>query len=512
MKKSKYIMMFLFVMFMILIPATMVNAYEDTWTYGEGENAVTVKKVVNNDDGTILFEFTNINVEAGKNYEWGVGTSSDITSVEKWYTLVENYPDSKKANITLLSSDYDMRKFLRSNISAYIFIRNKNNAEQFLINKLKVDLTLPPLKAYKIDLLDDRICINDVYYIGRSNIFYQFEKITDEAIVNEYLEKRASGKDFSEIKTLKSLSDVPTSNWTKEYWIWKSEWPKEEGLYYVWVQSQDSESKKIVGYTLFYGDANAPKVNSIQVYSPNSGTYKTGQTVKIRACFSEKITGETVPTLIIKFGASPERSLTNGTIKSADIEYSYDIQDTDVGQLATVSFEGGKIKDETGNDAKLSCPIISGNTIKANVDGTTTTQTDNQDKTEDKTTDSGTTSDASTTSGSTTDETTTASTDGTTTGDTTTDTTTTTTTETSGTTTSNGGSTTVTQTTATTSNEGSTTDTSSTTTAQPSSDSTAAPTILPNTGGKTIVFVVISVILATGVFAYFYFVKFKDVK
>lgn len=43
-------------------------------------------------------------------------------------------------------------------------------------------------------------------------------------------------------------------------------------------------------------------------------------------------------------------------------------------------------------------------------------------------------------------------------------------------------------------------------------DSTTATTILPNTGEKTLIFVAIFVALVSGVFGYFYFVKFRDVK
>ena len=127
-------------------------------------------------------------------------------------------------------------------------------------------------------------------------------------------------------------------------------------------------------------DISAPTVKSIQVTSPSSGTYNTPQTVKIRVYFSESIVGETIPTLKIKFGTGTERSITNGTIKNDYIEYSYNIQAGDNGQLTCVSLTGGTIKDASGNEAKLSCPLISGNTIKANTEGTTNNNTDNQDK------------------------------------------------------------------------------------------------------------------------------------
>ena len=135
-----------------------------------------------------------------------------------------------------------------------------------------------------------------------------------------------------------------------------------------------------------------PTVTSISVSSPNSGTYNTTQTVKIRVYFSEKITGTTVPTLTIKFGDSKERTVTNGTISGQYIEYSYNIQAGDNGQLATVDLKGGTIKDSLGNDAILSCPIISGNTIKANTQGIVNNNTDNQDKTNNNNDNSGATS------------------------------------------------------------------------------------------------------------------------
>lgn len=119
------------------------------------------------------------------------------------------------------------------------------------------------------------------------------------------------------------------------------------------------------------------------------GTYNTPQTVKINVYFNEGIKGSTTPTLKIKFGDSPERTLTNGTIKNTGahfIEYSYNIQDTDKGQLQTVSFSGGNITDQKGNKAVLSCPVLSGSTtIKANTKATTTNNTANQNTTNNNT-------------------------------------------------------------------------------------------------------------------------------
>lgn len=169
----------------------------------------------------------------------------------------------------------------------------------------------------------------------------------------------------------------------------------------MWVKITGENCKDIYGCIVHDGlpkatkvadyiNGEGPKVTKIQVESPKSGTYKTKQTVKIRVYFDKKITGTKVPTLKIKFGSSAERSVTNGTIHNDAtvrssgqyIEYSYNIQSGDNGQLATVSLTGGTIKDEDGNAAILSCPVLSGSiTIKANTKGTVTNNTENQDKT-----------------------------------------------------------------------------------------------------------------------------------
>ena len=157
------------------------------------------------------------------------------------------------------------------------------------------------------------------------------------------------------------------------------EWAKEKGYSFDIIENYNPN-----GTTEKVG----PKVNSIQVVSPNAGTYKSPQTIQIAVYFSEKITGTTVPTLTIRFGTGTERKVTNGVIKDYHyydegkcIIYSYNIQNDDEGQLQTVSLTGGTIKDAKGNDAQLSCPIISGNAIVANKTGIVTNNTENQDKT-----------------------------------------------------------------------------------------------------------------------------------
>lgn len=382
MRKVKYFVMVLFASVLLLLISNISNAAAGT--------DVVATKIIENTDGSVDFKLTNINVTEEHQYTWGASKTTEAKDITNWYTLSTYNTSKKTAVVNFNVGESSIKKLLKTTDTAWIFI--KDNEDNYIVEGLKVDLKLPVLKAFY--LTEDKtttsfrsfsILPREIYNIR--SYYYKFEKITNENIISAYQDAIAKNLDLSTIPSLATLSDAPETGWkaiegnygTSGQYI--NPKPTEQGLYYIWLKAVDSDSKVVIGYNLYYADAQGPLVKSIEVTSPASGTYKTSQTVKIRVYFDETITGTSVPTLKIKFGDSAERSVTNGTISGRYIEYSYNIQDSDKGQLATVSLSGGTIKDASGNDAKLSCPIISGNTIKANVDGTTTNHTDNQDKT-----------------------------------------------------------------------------------------------------------------------------------
>lgn len=385
MRKTKYLIgLFILIsvsIILLLVSTSNVKAAQ-TFTTTDG---IVAKKVVESTDGTVEFKLTNINLSAEKQYTWGIATSSVATSVEKWYTLADVNETNKTASISVTPTETKLRDILKTTDTAWIFV--KDAEDNYIINGLKVDLSLAPEKAFVItkdQYFNPSVLNNPAWDITKlyniSNYSYVIQKITDATLISQYA--TANG-DLSKVQNLATLDDAPTTGWTScstsglKIVIKNSAIPKEDGLYYIWIKAKDTDSKTIIGYNVVSLDDEAPTVKSISVTSPASGTYKTSQTVKIRVLFSEIITGTTVPTLKIKFGESAERTVTNGTINGTYIEYSYNIQETDKGQLATISYTGGTIKDAAGNDAKLSCPIISGNTIKANVEGITNNNTQN---------------------------------------------------------------------------------------------------------------------------------------
>lgn len=411
MTKAKYLIMSLLVGIILFMIPTMVKA-TDTFTTADG---IQVKKVVTGfSNGSIELKVSNIELSSEGNYTWGIGKSSSVDNITNWYVLGDINASKKTASLNLTVQDRNILALLRSTNTAYLFIKDTKSTEDttddtLVMDALQVDLTLPPLYAF-----DYCEWIGDWWIIGGNlssveqwdgatynieNAYYKFEKITDETLVANYKQALLDGTSLTEVFSIDASTVENIENWTacttysSSYpytRIEQSKLPTDQGAYYLWIKAKDTDSKTVYGCLIVNIDGDGPTVDKIYVSSPESGTYQTGQTVKIRVGFSEPITGSTVPTLKIKFGDSAVREISTGTIvNSGDsgyywqhyIEYSYDIQDSDKGQLATVDLTGGNIKDSSNNAAILTCPVLTGNTIKANVEGTNTNNTPNQDTT-----------------------------------------------------------------------------------------------------------------------------------
>lgn len=112
-------------------------------------------------------------------------------------------------------------------------------------------------------------------------------------------------------------------------------------------------------------DITAPTVKSMLItYSSilnywdkttNTFNVPKGAQIIIVVNFSEQITGNTAPTLAIKCGTGNSVDLTNGVISGDTVTYTYTIQETDLGQIVSVSLTGGDITDLQSNKAELSC-------------------------------------------------------------------------------------------------------------------------------------------------------------
>lgn len=392
MKTQKKVILFIVLLLgILLIPSVVNGAYKDTFT---ATNGITAKKVVNNADGTIQLQFENIELVSGNSYTWSIGKTSDVNNVSYTANLETISSTNKTVTIDLSTSVSSIATLLKETNDAYISIKNATTGA-YVVQALKIDLTLPAMKAFKVNKVTESNS-NLAYTLsangnatktlpttyGIKDVSYKFVEITDVDVLTKYNKAITDKTDLSTLTCFATPDKAGNSGWktgtsnntgseeVSKTGILASDIPTKQGVYYMWLKGEGQGIKTVYGYSIISVDTGAPTVKSIQVVSPKAGTYGSSEKVTIRVNFDEAIIGELTPTLKIRFGDSQTRELENGKISnSADnyyIEYTYDIQDFDVGQLATVNLVGGNIKDSSGKSAQLTCPQISGNTIKAN--------------------------------------------------------------------------------------------------------------------------------------------------
>lgn len=384
MKKTKLFMFLIFIVAMLLIP-NIVNA------------AVDYTRTIPSNDGTIKINFTGLNINPNEVYEFALTRQG--RQPENWLSIDDGYTTSE-ATVTLNAATPEIRDVLKVTDTGYIYIRKDGDTSgEYVLQAHQVNLKLPYLQSLAYTKTNEEYQLANLLYESIGNhynhnnvngdgmTYSKWVKVTDTDLIESFLNIKNNDYDISELEN--ALPQNPAEGYSEDRT--PDHTKKNDGLYLLWVKRTGQNCKDVFSCIVHDGlleattvaeyiEVPGPTVKSIAVTSPNSGTYNTSQTVKIRVNFSEKITGSSVPTLKIKFGTSQERNVTNGVIKDSYIEYSYNIQNGDNGQLATVSLTGGTIKNAAGADAVLSCPIISGNTIKANTEGTITNNTDNQDK------------------------------------------------------------------------------------------------------------------------------------
>ena len=122
---------------------------------------------------------------------------------------------------------------------------------------------------------------------------------------------------------------------------------------------------------IIYADTKIPQLQSINVTSPESGTYKAGQTITMVATFSEKlygtnnkgaITASNAPVLKIKFGNGSEKQATFASAGEKTITYTYKVVTGDTGKLASTNYTG-KVYSEMGQECNVQKMDLGGNTI-----------------------------------------------------------------------------------------------------------------------------------------------------
>ena len=254
--------------------------------------AVSYTKKVSSNDGSIEINLTGLTLSDEKTYSFALVEKAK--EPESWVEI-SDYTTST-AKVVLNPSTQAIKDVLKKTNTGYLYVKD-NSAEEgtYVVEKLQVDLKLPLLQAISYKYAGGFYTINQLY--AESNTYYQYVKVTDKNLIEKYLKIKNSKGDVTTLES--SLPSVPTTGYDKGSYISGSN--KNDGLYLLWLKLTGDGTKEVYGCIIHDGLPDAtkvedyvevgPKVKEIRVISPDAGTYKAPQTVKVLVRFDKKITG-----------------------------------------------------------------------------------------------------------------------------------------------------------------------------------------------------------------------------
>ena len=258
----------------ILIMALLIYAL--MFYISNSVNAVSIERDFINNAGSINVKFSGLTLDPNnKRYEWGF-TQLKNDEVKKWYDLTQF--DNNKANIIIDVLIPEMRNIVLKSDIGFVTIREKGGNN--ITEPIEVDLKIPLLRFTNRSVLNngEKLNVDDKevkvkLFDASANIEFQYEKVTDEIVINKYKEIKNNNSSIYDIEKI-IKKELPVDNWKKWEigggWMFDIDPPaggyperkinvNGEGLYYLWIKAYKKNSK--VGYGLILVDnlgANVP--------------------------------------------------------------------------------------------------------------------------------------------------------------------------------------------------------------------------------------------------------------
>ena len=258
----------------ILIMALLIYAL--MFCISNSVNAVSIERDFINNAGSINVKFSGLTLDPNnKRYEWGF-TQLKNDEVKKWYDLTQF--DNNKANIIIDVLIPEMRNIVLKSDIGFVTIREKGGNN--ITEPIEVDLKIPLLRFTNRSVLNngEKLNVDDKevkvkLFDASANIEFQYEKVTDEIVINKYKEIKNNNSSIYDIEKI-IKKELPLDNWKKWEigggWMFDIDPPaggyperkinvNGEGLYYLWIKAYKKNSK--VGYGLILVDnlgANVP--------------------------------------------------------------------------------------------------------------------------------------------------------------------------------------------------------------------------------------------------------------
>ena len=180
MRKTKYLMMILFISMVLFLIPNFSNA------------AVEVSKEVYANNGSAKFTFTGLDLDKSHEYEFGF-TKTAATEVSNWHLITEYTENSATIDITAGTEEFT--DVIVATETGYITIKDKTTST-VVLQPSAVDLSIPYLNLTDYTVInngkefgsgnqDSTIEIN-FWNAKNSKAYYQYVKITDENIISKY--------------------------------------------------------------------------------------------------------------------------------------------------------------------------------------------------------------------------------------------------------------------------------------------------------------------------------------
>lgn len=287
-KNTKFIVGILIFAIILFIGITTVNA------------AVEVTRNVYSNNGSMKFEFTGLTLDTTKEYEFAL-TNTTAETPEKWFDITEYTATNATVDITMGTKE--LRNAFNKSDKGYITLREKTS-NNVVVEPYQVDLKLPYLLVTDFTVINNGKefdSFNPINVALRnadvSTPYYQYEKITDENVINKYKEIKANNGNYLELQSLIKTA-TPTSNWiTWKFWngldgngmngrgyTEGTINVPDTGLYYMWLYFSGENIKPLYGVVLV--DNLVPDIELESISIDKTRTVELDQTLTLTPTFN----------------------------------------------------------------------------------------------------------------------------------------------------------------------------------------------------------------------------------
>lgn len=278
--------------------------------------AIEVKKERYANNGSAKYTFTGLTLDTTHEYEFGF-TKTPAAKVEKW-NLITNYTENS-AVIDITAASRAFTDVIIAVDTGYITIKDKTT-DTVILQPYGIDLSIPYLNITNYTVInngkefkwgmENNIQIN-FWHRDNSVAYYQYEKITDEKVINKYKEIKSKNGDYNTLQPLLKTT-APTTNW-KVWDEWRCSanigqstdtgygYPQEtinvpdSGLYYMWIYlAGTSGVRNLYGYILV--DNLQPEIALDTISLPKTKEVELGKTLTLTPTFSPENTTNKIVT------------------------------------------------------------------------------------------------------------------------------------------------------------------------------------------------------------------------